>query len=151
MEHQKLWIRWRRINAMRLPQRAGRPAASAFSKTFSASSAPPNRHAVRHATTAPDHRGSPPHDGELPRHGAQRPHHAHAMKETSLAVSSTRGDQQSPPPPATVGFDRPRPRAVAGGGERGGEGGGGGRIRVPPAATRGREERGLAIPCSYKS
>jgi hypothetical protein len=74
------------------------------------------------------------------------------MKETTRAVPSTRGT--SSPRRQRPGFDRPRPQAAAGGGERGGKGAGV-KIRVPPAATRGREGGGgltgplvILKPCS---
>jgi hypothetical protein len=66
-----------------------------------------------------------------------------ASSLTREGTSSPRRRRQRP------GFDRPHPRASAGGGERGGEGGGSGGIRVPPSRHAG--VRGGRDPSSETS
>jgi hypothetical protein len=128
------------------------PPPPAFSTTFSASSAPPNHHAIRHVATTPDRRGSrrctPESCRTMVPGGRTMPTPWRRQPAPSLAHEGTCSPRRRRQQP---GFDRPHPRAAAGGGERGGEGGGGGGIRVPPAATRGREgdERGSKMSTSF--
>jgi hypothetical protein len=124
------------------------PPPPTFSTTFSVSSVPPNRHAVRHAATALDRRSSRGRTLECSRAmvpgGRTTPTPRRRQLAPSLAhegTSSPRRRRQRP------GFDRSRTRAAAGGEERGGKGAVAVELGFPPASTWGREI-GLLTNCS---